>query len=82
MMQSIFSVSYTHLPVFPGCSTATEVAQAVKRGLKVVKFFPAETSGGIKAIKALAAPYAEMCIRDRDNRIFTAGEINSITCIC
>ena len=42
-----------NIPVFPGCSTATEVAQAVNRGLKVVKFFPAETSGGIKAIKAL-----------------------------
>lgn len=45
------------IPVFPGCITPSEVAQAVKRGLKVVKFFPAEQSGGISAIKALAAPY-------------------------
>ncbi|MDO4321317.1 MAG: bifunctional 4-hydroxy-2-oxoglutarate aldolase/2-dehydro-3-deoxy-phosphogluconate aldolase [Lachnospiraceae bacterium] len=45
------------IPVFPGCITPTELAQAVKRGLKVVKFFPAEQFGGISTIKALAAPY-------------------------
>lgn len=45
------------IPVFPGCITPSEVAQAVKRGLKVVKFFPAEQFGGIATIKALAAPY-------------------------
>lgn len=45
------------IPVFPGCVTPTEVAQAVKRGLKVVKFFPAGQFGGVATIKALAAPY-------------------------
>lgn len=45
------------IPVFPGCITPSEVAQAVKRGLDVVKFFPAEQFGGVEAIKALAAPY-------------------------
>ena len=45
------------IPVFPGCITPSEVAQAVKRGLKVVKFFPAEQFGGVSTIKALAAPY-------------------------
>ena len=45
------------IPIFPGCITPSEVAQAVKRGLKVVKFFPAEQFGGVDAIKALAAPY-------------------------
>lgn len=43
--------------VFPGCATPSEVAQAVKRGLKVVKFFPAEQAGGLAMIKAMAAPY-------------------------
>ena len=43
--------------VLPGCITPSEVAQAVKRGLEVVKFFPAEQFGGIATIKALAAPY-------------------------
>ena len=46
-----------NIPVFPGCISPSEVAQAVKRGLKVVKFFPAEQSGGLAMINAMAAPY-------------------------
>lgn len=46
-----------NIPVFPGCISPSEVAQAVKRGLKIVKFFPAEQSGGLAMIKAMAAPY-------------------------
>ncbi len=46
-----------NIPVFPGCITPSEVAQAVKRGLKVIKFFPAEQSGGVAMIKAMGAPY-------------------------
>ncbi len=45
------------VPVYPGTVTPTEVAQAVKRGLAVCKFFPAEQFGGVSTIKALAAPY-------------------------
>ena len=45
------------IPVFPGCITPSELAQAAKRGLEVVKFFPAEQFGGVSTIKALAAPY-------------------------
>lgn len=45
------------IPVYPGTITPSEVAQAVKRGLTVVKFFPAEQFGGLSTIKALAAPY-------------------------
>ena len=45
------------IPVFPGVVTPSEAAQAVRRGLEVVKFFPAEQYGGVPAIKALAAPY-------------------------
>ncbi len=46
--------------VLPGCITPTEVTQAVKRGLKVVKFFPAEQFGGVAAIQALAAPFPNL----------------------
>lgn len=35
------------IPVFPGCITPSEVAQAVKRGLNVLKFFPAEQAGAL-----------------------------------
>lgn len=45
------------IPVFPGCISPSEVVQAVKRGLKVVKFFPAEQAGGLAMLKAMAAPY-------------------------
>ena len=48
------------IPVFPGCVTPSEVAQAAKRGMKVIKFFPAEQAGGIARIKAMAAPYTMM----------------------
>lgn len=46
-----------NIPVLPGCISPSEVAQAVKRGLKTVKFFPAEQAGGVAMIKAMAAPY-------------------------
>ena len=46
--------------ILPGCITPSEIAQAVKRGLSVVKFFPAEQFGGVATIKALAAPYTSM----------------------
>ncbi len=44
----------------PGCTSPTEIEQALELGLKVVKFFPAEQSGGIDKIKALSAPYGNL----------------------
>ncbi len=41
----------------PGCTTPSEIEQALSLGLKVVKFFPAEQSGGLAKIKAMSAPY-------------------------
>ena len=48
------------IPVYPGVVTPSEVMQAVKRGLKVVKFFPAQQYGGVDTIKALAAPFPQI----------------------
>ena len=45
------------IPITPGCSCPSDIEQALEFGLDVVKFFPAEPSGGLKMIKALAAPY-------------------------
>ncbi len=45
------------VPMTPGVCTPTEIEAAMQFGLDVVKFFPAEASGGLKMIKALAAPY-------------------------
>ena len=43
--------------VLPGCVTPSEVIQAVKRGLEVIKFFPAEQYGGVATLKALSAAF-------------------------
>ncbi len=41
----------------PGCVTPTEIIKALDNGVSLVKFFPASVYGGLKAIKALAAPF-------------------------
>lgn len=48
------------VPVFPGCSNPTDIEQAFERGLRVVKFFPAELLGGVDMLKALSGPYPFM----------------------
>ena len=49
-----------NIPVTPGYVTPTEIMMAIRYGLKVVKFFPANVYGGLKAIKALAGPFGGM----------------------
>lgn len=48
------------IPIIPGVATASEIELALELGLTKVKFFPAEASGGLPAIKALSAPYHMM----------------------
>lgn len=48
------------LPVIPGVSTATEIMVALDLGLDVVKLFPAEASGGLSTVKALAAAFPQV----------------------
>jgi 2-dehydro-3-deoxyphosphogluconate aldolase / (4S)-4-hydroxy-2-oxoglutarate aldolase len=48
------------MPITPGCTTASEIEQAIESGLEVVKFFPAEQSGGLDKIKALAGPFGNL----------------------
>lgn len=45
------------IPVTPGVLTPTEIDMALDRGLKILKFFPAEAMGGIAVLKAISAPY-------------------------
>lgn len=45
------------IPVMPGINNPSGIEQAMELGLKVVKFFPAEPSGGLNMLKAMAAPY-------------------------
>lgn len=46
-----------NIPITPGTANPSDVEQALENGLEVVKFFPAEPLGGLKLIKAMAAPY-------------------------
>ena len=48
-----------NIPIFPGCTTASEYHQALKFGLELIKLFPAEQSGGLAKIKALSAPFPQ-----------------------
>ena len=48
------------LPFAPGIATASELMLALAHGFNLVKFFPAEQSGGIKALRALAGPFPDV----------------------
>ena len=48
------------LPFAPGIATASELMLGLSRGFNLVKFFPAEQSGGIKALRALAGPFPDV----------------------
>ncbi|ACM00816.1 bifunctional 4-hydroxy-2-oxoglutarate aldolase/2-dehydro-3-deoxy-phosphogluconate aldolase [Cereibacter sphaeroides] len=48
------------LPLLPGAATATEVMTLLERGYTMQKFFPAETSGGAPAVKALGGPLPQV----------------------
>ena len=48
------------VPVVPGCSGPTDMEMALGYGLSAVKFFPAEASGGLAALKAMSAPYGSL----------------------
>lgn len=56
--------------IVPGVSTASEIEQAVTHGLTTLKFFPAQSSGGAKKLKDLAAPYSDI-------RFIPTGGINA-----
>lgn len=49
-----------NIPIYPGCATASEITLAIKCGLPVIKFFPAEQLGGVKMMKSLSAPYTNI----------------------
>lgn len=45
------------IPVTPGVATPTDIELGLKFGLEILKFFPAESFGGLKTLKAISAPY-------------------------
>ncbi len=49
-----------NIPVTPGINSPTQIEMALEKGLEVVKFFPAEASGGLDLLKALSGPFSEI----------------------
>lgn len=45
---------------FGGCVTPTEIMKAITMGMEIIKYFPAESFGGLKSIKALSAPFPQV----------------------
>lgn len=62
------------IPITPGTANPSDIEQALELGLEVVKFFPAEAAGGLKMIKAMAAPYTTMKFMPTGG--INAGNIN------
>ena len=58
------------IPVAPGCVTPTEIMGALKHGLKMVKFFPANVYGGLNALKNLAGPFVGL-------KVLPTGGVNN-----
>ena len=48
------------VPVFPGIATPTDLELALEHGVETVKFFPAETLGGVNTLKAFSGPYGQI----------------------
>jgi len=48
------------IPVTPGINNPTQIEMALERGIEVVKFFPAEASGGLSLLKSMSAPYTNI----------------------
>ena len=48
------------VPVFPGIATPTDLELALEHGVETVKFFPAETLGGVNTLKAFSGPYRQI----------------------
>ena len=83
---ALFTAAKDHaLPFLPGAVTASEVLTAIDYGYSVLKFFPAETSGGALAIRALAGPFPEVSFMPtggitRDN-LRTYMTLNSVRAV-
>lgn len=47
-------------PIYPGCCTPSDISEAMAMGLTELKFFPAESAGGVNMLKSLSGPYAKV----------------------
>lgn len=57
------AASAANFPFAPGIATPSEIEAAVEHGCKLLKFFPAETSGGLASLRAMTAPFSHLGLR-------------------
>ena len=61
LSENVANICKKHnVPYYPGCVTPTEIMKALELGITTVKFFPANIYGGLKALKALSAPFPQI----------------------
>ena len=73
------------ITIFPGCTTPTDYHAAYKLGLEVLKFFPAEQSGGLDKIKAMSAPFPMFKVMPTGGiglKNLATYAANSVICAC
>lgn len=58
------------IPVYPGVATSSEIERALEFGLSTLKYFPAESLGGVKMLSALAGPFPQV-------RFIVSGGLNA-----
>lgn len=64
LSEAVSRAAHSHqLPLFPGVITPSEIMFALELGWKHLKFFPAETFGGVNALKALAGPFGHTGVK-------------------
>ncbi len=75
LSEAVSAVAHeNHFPLFPGVVTPGEIMQALELGWNHLKFFPAETFGGVNALKALIGPFGHTGVR-----FIPTGGITAVT---
>jgi 2-dehydro-3-deoxyphosphogluconate aldolase/(4S)-4-hydroxy-2-oxoglutarate aldolase len=64
------------LPFAPGVMTPSDIETALGMGCRMLKFFPAESAGGVKHLKAMAAPYAHLGVKFMPTGGIKAGQLS------
>lgn len=82
LSEKVSHAAHAHdLPLFPGVITPTEVMAALELGWKHLKFFPAETFGGVNALKALAGPFGHTGVKFIPTGGITAATLPSFLAV-
>tara|TARA_B110000014_G_scaffold262458_1_gene256492 strand:- start:2157 stop:2792 length:636 start_codon:yes stop_codon:yes gene_type:complete len=74
--------SKNNIQYIPGCVTPSEIQKAINNSIQLLKFFPSESFGGIKTLKALSAPYSNISfIPTGGIKINNIGKYLNLNCV-